>query len=219
MGYQQIPISQGYQLFTVTFKDVTNSQYDVQDIKVLKADGSEYTTLNKVRIQKLSAAGEYGTTYNYRLSKGGWCDGAVVLNRGDVLLADGEGVALNNLATESLVLQVSGAVNLEPVSTTVAPNSYQIIGNMTPVEVDIQDVVPYDNDTVYGTLNKIRIQKLGADGEYGTTYNWRQSKGGWCNGATFIGRDAVTLKPGESVAVFNADTAKSVSIHFPSPLE
>ena len=218
MGYQNITITPGYQLFTVTFKDVSNAQYDVQDVKVLNTDGTEYATLNKVRIQKLSAAGEYGTTYNYRLSKGGWCNGSTVLERGEVLFADGEGVALNNLTAGDLVLQVSGAVNLTPVSTLVAAGSYQIIGNMTPVEVDIQDVVPYDGDTVYGTLNKIRIQKLGADGEYGTTYNWRESKGGWCNGATFIGRDVVTLKPGESVAVFNADTAKSVTLHFPSPV-
>lgn len=204
-------------MFTATFKDVSGENYDVQDIKVLNTDGTDYTVNNKVKIQKLSSDGEYGTVYNYRQTKGGWCTGSTFVGRDAVTFANGEGVALFNGADIDLVLQVSGAVDLAPVSTSVASDSYCIIGNMTPVEVDIQDVVPYIGEEICSANNKVKIQKLGADGEYGTVYNWRQSKGGWCTGSTYVGRDALKLAPGEGLAVNNGE-ASAITLKFPSPL-
>ena len=58
-------------MFTTTFQDVQTSTYDIQNVKVVNADGSDYTLNNKVKIQKVTASGNYGTTYNYRQSKGG----------------------------------------------------------------------------------------------------------------------------------------------------
>ena len=217
VGYQQISVPSGYSLFTVTFQNVTNSVYDIQDIKVLTSDGAAYTVNNKVKMQKVSTAGEYLTAYNYRLSKGGWCQAATYVGEGVVTFADGEGVALYNGEATSVLLQVSGAVNLTPVSTAIPATSYKIIGNPTPVTVDIQDVIPYLGEEICSANNRVKVQKVGTNGEYGTAYNWRQSKGGWCQSATFIGRDAVTLAPGEGLAVYNGE-AGAVTLKFPNPI-
>ena len=217
VGFQQLEIKPGWQLFTVTFKDVQNAEFDVQKVKVVNSDGTDYTINNKIKICKISDGGEYSTIYNYRLSKGGWCQGAALIDDGVVTFASGEGVALNNGDVASLFLQVSGEVVLTPVSTEVLPSSWKIIGNMTPVTVDIQDVIPYIGDTICSNNNKVKICKINAAGEYGTIYNYRQSKGGWCQGAALIGRDVFTLAPGESVAVNNGESS-SITLKFPSPL-
>ena len=218
VGYQQIEIPAGYSLFTVTFQDVAGGSYDVQNIKVLTAEGNDYTANNKVKINKLSSNGDYGSTYNYRLSKGGWCSSATYVGPGVIMLADGEGLCVYNGETTSLKLQVSGAVNLTPVSTEIASATYKIIGNMTPVEVDVQDMIPYIGTTVCSNNNKVKINKILANGDYGPTYNYRNSKGGWCSSATYIGRDAVTLKPGESLCVYNGE-AEAITLQFPSPVQ
>ena len=217
VGYQKITIPTGYSLFSVTFKDVGGSEYDIQDIKVLTVDGADYTTNNRVRMQKITAVGDYGTAYNYRLSKGGWCQSSTYIGTGVVTFGDGEGVALYNGDSSPLLLQVSGSVNLTPVSTAIPASSYKIIGNMTPVAVDIQSVIPYIGDTICSANNRVRIQKVTTIGDYGTAYNWRQSKGGWCQGSTYIGTGVLTLNPGEAVAVLNGESS-AVTLKFPSPI-
>ena len=217
VGYQQITIPPGYSLFTVTFQDVSGAEYDIQNIKVLTSDGKDYSVQNKVKMQKLASSGDYGTSYNYRLAKGGWCQAATFIGTGAVTFADGEGVALNNSDSVEVKLQVAGNVNLTPVSTAIPANSYKIIGNMTPVTVDIQDVIPYIGEIICSTQNKVKIQKITTSGDYGTSYNWRQTKGGWCQAATFIGREAVTLAPGEALAVNNGESS-AVVLKFPAPV-
>lgn len=220
VGYQTIKIAKGaYQLFTVTFEDVSLPQYDIQDIKVVTAEGADYTTNNKIKIQKISSNGDYATQYNYRQGKGGWCQSATFVGKGVVFLGSGEGVCVNNSDTvNDVYLRVSGAVTINPVSMTVAPSSFTIIGNMTPVEIDLQDVVPYAGDAIYATNNRIKVQKIKANGDYDTQYNYRKGKGGWCQSADYIGRDAVKLAPGESLCVNNSDTATSIVLKFPSPI-
>ena len=204
-------------MFTTTFQDVQTSTYDIQNVKVVNADGSDYTLNNKVKIQKVTASGNYGTTYNYRQSKGGWCSAATYVGTGVVMLQDGEGVALYNGDANDLYLSVSGQVNLTPVSTTVPAASYQIIGNLTPVTVDIQSVKPYIGDTECTNNNKVKIQKVLENGNYGPTYNYRKAKGGWCSAATYIGTDVVYLEPGECVAVYNGES-EAITLNFPCPI-
>ena len=189
----------------------------MQKVKVVNSDGTDYTANNKIKICKISDGGEYSTIYNYRLSKGGWCQGAMPVDGGIVTFASGEGVALNNGDVVSLFLQVSGEVVLTPVSTEVPASAWKIIGNMTPKTVDIQDVVPYIGDTVCSNNNKVKICKINTAGEYGTIYNYRLSKGGWCQGSGLIDRGVLTLAPGEAVAVNNGEVSPIV-LKFPSPL-
>ena len=217
VGYQTIKIQPGYTLFTVTFKDVNKAEYDIQDVKVLNADGTDYASNNKIKVQKVEESGNYGTTYNYRLSKGGWCQANTFIGADIVKLADGEGVALHNGDAVDVYLQVSGAVNLNPVSTPIPATSYKIIGNPTPSTIDIQDVIPYIGTEVCSANNKVKIQKVKINGDYDTTYNFRLSKGGWCSAATFIGRDVLKLEPGEAIAVYNGE-ASAITLKFPSPI-
>ena len=217
VGYQTIKIEPGYALFTVTFKDVSKAEYDIQNVKVLNASGAGYTSQNKIKIQKVSEGGDYGTTYNYRLGKGGWCQANTFIGADVVKLADGEGVALHNGDSVDVYLQVSGAVNLNPVSTPIPATSYKIIGNPTPSTIDIQDVIPYIGTEICTAQNKVKIQKVKADGDYDTTYNFRKSKGGWCSASTFLGRDVLKLEPGEAIAVYNGETS-AITLKFPSPI-
>ncbi len=218
VGYQQVTIkAKAYQLFTATFLDVEGDAYDIQGVKVVNADGTSYTANNKVKIQKVSSDGNYGTTYNYRFGKGGWCQNATFLGDGVVMLANGEGVALYNGDDNDLALMVSGKVNLTPVSMTIPSKTYQIIGNLTPVTVDIQNVKPFIGDVECSANNKVKIQKVLANGNYGTTYNYRKSKGGWCQNATFLGAETVYLEAGEGVAVYNGED-EAITLHFPSPI-
>jgi len=218
VGYQIIEIPVGYSLFTMTFKDIAGGQYDIQDVKVLASDGTDYEVNNRVKVNKLAANGNYEATYNYRLSKGGWCSSATFLGRNVVMFGDGEGLCVYNGDSSALKLQVSGSVNLTPVSMEIASTSYRIIGNMTPVAVDIQDVIPYIGSEICSANNRVKINKILANGNYGPTYNYRLSKGGWCQSATFIGRDAVTLAPGESLCVYNGES-DAITLRFPSPID
>jgi hypothetical protein len=134
-----------------------------------------------------------------------------------VTFASGEGVALYNGDSAALLLSVSGGVKINPVSTAIPAGSYQIIGNMTPVTVDLQDVIPYIGDVVCSANNKVRVQKVTSSGSYDTLYNYRLSKGGWCRSATVINRNEVTLAPGEAVAVYNGE-ASAITLKFPTPI-
>ena len=207
----------GYTLFTVTFKDVGGADtYNINNITVLNQDGTAYTTINKMRLNKMDGTGTYLTTYNYRQSKGGWCQNATFVD--NVVLKDGEAVCLNNTADTPLVMCVSGTVELKPQSYTL-PTGYSLIGNMTPVTINLNDVVPYyqveGEWVVYPTINKVRLNKMDTTGTYLTTYNYRQAKGGWCQNATL--QENITLSPGEAFCVNNT-TDGEIQLRFKSPI-
>ena len=134
------------------------------------------------------------------------------------MLGDGEGLCVYNGDTSELKLQVSGAVNLAPVSLEIASASYKIIGNMTPVAVDIQQVIPYIGEEICSNNNKVKINKILANGDYGPTYNYRLTKGGWCSSANYLGEGVVSLEPGESLCVYNGENA-AITLKFPSPIQ
>ena len=216
VGYQQITIPTGYSLFTVTFKDVAGGAYDIQDI-VPYQNGTVVTANAKVNIQKMDTAGAYLTSYGYRNGKGGWCQGLTYLGTGAVTFSDGEAMCINNSTGAEVQLQVSGAVDISPWSYEVG-TGYSLIGNMTPAEIDIQDIVPYDLEGNVITANaKVNIQKMDTAGAYLTSYGYRNGKGGWCQGLTYLGTGAVTFAPGESACVYN-NTGASIKLKFKSPI-
>ncbi|MBQ4440004.1 MAG: hypothetical protein II909_02545 [Kiritimatiellae bacterium] len=220
VGYQAVTIKAGaYQLYTVTFQNIDDAVVDLTTIVPKAANGSTYTGNNKIRINKLASNGNYLTTYNYRTSKGGWCKSATAIEEGDVTMADGEGIAVYNGESSDIQLMFSGRVNLNPMSEAVAPGSYSIVGNMTPVSVDLTEIVPCDAEGVAlaSSNNKIRINQLEDNGNYGTTYNYRTSKGGWCKGATAISAGTVVLAAGEAMAVYNGDSI-AVKLQLPPPV-
>ena len=214
VGYQQITVPNGYSLFTVTFKNVGGGDYDAQDIK------PDTDTNGKIYIQKLEASGEYANnTYNWRANKSGWCKSLALQDRGVITFTDGEGMVVNNTTGSEVVFQVSGEVVLQPW-TGLCPVGYTLIGNMTPVEIDAQDIIPYlaDASGVSETNGKIYIQKLETSGEYAdNTYNWRYNKNGWCKSLSLQGRGVITFKPGEA-AVLNNTTESPIKLKLPSPV-
>ena len=216
MGYQQIEIPEGYSLFTVTFKDITETTFDIQNIIPYDADGVEIASNSKIMLQKMDDTGTYLTTYNYRKGRGGWCAGNTLVEAGTVTLKDGEAVCLNNKYGSVIKVQISGQVELRP-QTTLA-KGYSLVGNMTPATIDLQDMIPYDLDGNEIALNsKVMIQKMDSDGAYLTTYNYRKSRGGWCAGNTLIETGDVTFTPGEAFCLNNKyDTA--IVLKFKSPI-
>ena len=217
IGYQDITVPAGYSLFTVTFKEVGGSDtYNINNITVCNTDGTTYTTINKMRLNKMDDAGSYLTTYNYRYAKGGWCQNATFVD--NIVLKSGEAVCLNNTSGGSLVMRVAGQVEVNPISYTL-PTGYSLIGNMTPVTVNVNDIVPYyqveGEWVVYPTINKVRLNKMDTEGSYLTTYNYRQAKGGWCQNATL--QENITLAPGESFCVNNT-TGVPIQLRYKSPV-
>ena len=222
VGYQEVTLDENFSLFTVTFKGVgAGNGYDVQDIIPLDVNGEVVSANNRVIIQKLNSDGGYvSTTYNYRQTRGGWCQGSTYLGREALLLKEGEAVCVNNQTGGKINLRVSGEVVLTPVSMTFGEN-FSLAGNMTPATIDIQDIIPYDSgtDTEITANNRVIIQKLTSDGGYeSTTYNYRKSRGGWCQGSTVLSRGTVTFTPGQAFCL-NNQTGASIVLKFKSPIE
>ena len=213
VGYQNIRIGTGYHLFTVTFGEVgsNDGSYNINGIKVYQ-NGEEYASNNKVILQKMDSTGAYLTSYNYRMGKGGWCITNTLQT--DVTLTSGEAVCLYNNTGADIDLQVAGAVNLEPWSAELS-TGYSLCGNMTPVTLNINDIVPYQNGEVYESNNKVILQKMDSTGAYLTSYNYRKGKGGWCITNTL--QEDVTLEPGESFCLYN-NTGDKITLKYKSPI-
>ena len=222
MGYQSITIEAGtYHLYTATFKNIgTTSQIDLKSIVPVTATGATYTGNNRIKIQKLAANGDYGATYNYRNSKGGWCQASTLLDDGAVMLSDGEAICVYNGETANVQLRFSGEVNLRPMSVLLPPQTYALVGNMTPVAIDLKGVQLLNADQEsFTSNNRVKVQKLLSNGDYGPTYNYRTSKGGWCQASTLLDDGAVMLQAGESMCVYNGESSTSVYLLFPSPIQ
>ena len=197
MGYQQIDVNNGYSFRTVTFKNITQTEFDLTDILPLHADGTPFgetfadRCAGNVTVRKIDAKGYYGTTYAY-WSVGeegaGWStdDGETCIKPGVVKLKAGEGLIVwNDLAdidTDdplAMKFQVSGEVDLSPRS--VFGNGYSFGGNATPVEIDLTKIIPLRKDeggnwVEFGETfadrcaGNVTVRKIDAKGYYGTTY-------------------------------------------------
>ena len=216
MGYQQITVPTGYSLFTITFSGLTSETYDIQDI-VPYQSGATLTSNAAIGIQKMDNGGAYLQLYVYRANKGGWCKGLTLQSRGAVTFANGEAMCINNTSGAEIQLQVSGQVVLEPWSAELG-TGYSLIGNMTPAQIDIQDIVPYDLDgNVITTPAVVGIQKMDSTGAYLQLYVYRANKGGWCKGLTYQAPGTITFEPGESACLNNTSGA-GIKLKFKEPV-
>lgn len=109
VGYQNITLESGFSFFTPTFKAITGGSLDIQNIKCLQADGSEWLASGKgatkcagaVSLQKVDSTGRFGTEYSYysTLTPAGWySDNGTVYAEG-VTFAAGEGFIVQNIHT------------------------------------------------------------------------------------------------------------------------
>ncbi len=228
VGYQDValPATSGYALLTPTFKNVGGaSTIDLTAISVVKPGSSSFTSKKKVMVQKMDlTTGGMTTAYLYTTAGSKWVNqsGADVAV-GEVTFAAGEGMCVYNgdSAGSTLALQFSGAVELNPVSLDIPSGNYTLVGNLTPVTVDLTEVVPLGaGGTALGTSKKkIMIQKvISGTGGMGTAYLYTTAGNKWVNqsGADVAVGD-VTFSPGEAMCVYNGDT-KVVTLSFPSPV-
>ena len=182
------------------------------------ADGTDLgTSKGKIYLYCLSDSGEYGTTYQYNSSKGGWCIGSTLVEVGTVGINNGEGFAVYNNQGSAISFRVSGSVDL--VCRNVIASGYCMTGNYTPTPIDIQDIQPRAADgTDLGTSKgKIYIYGIDSTGEYTTTYQYNSSKGGWCVGSSLVERGSVTFAAGVAFAVYN-NQGVDISFQLPSPI-
>lgn len=223
VGYQQVEVINGYSLFTVTFKNIGETEsFDLNNLVPQTPAGVDISGDNKVRVYVLDDAGNYGDTIAwYGKTLQGWSkdSGATKIADGEVTVGNGKGFAVyNNLkvnangveatknaTASSLVFLVSGKVDL--TCQNIAVSGYSVNGNSTPVTIDLGSIVPKTPAGVTLTGdNKVRIYLLDAEGNYGDTIAWYgKTLVGWSkdSGATKIAEGEVTLAPGKGFAIYN----------------
>lgn len=235
VGYQEITVPTGYSLYTVTFKDVGSEVFDIQNMEVWQ-NGEKLNTgaQPKVTIQKMlidgKNSGSYDSNQAYlwkKLSKWGWfkvntyCTGATAVN-----LGKGEAFCVYNSTGASVQLRSSGEVELQP-NTIEIPTGYSLMGNMTPVDLDIQNIEVWQDGELLnpGAQPKFTIQKMLIDGNNTGSYDaeksyiWKKlSKLGWYKVNTYCtGATAVSIAAGEGFSCYN-NTGSSVTLKFKSPI-
>ena len=219
VGYSYVPVSMGYSAFTPVFKDVSGDAIDLKSIVPYSENGSDLgTSKGKIYLYKLNSSGDYANTYNWNSSKGGWCVGSTLVENGAVTLANGEGLAVYNNQGRAISFQVSGAVDL--VCLNAVPMNYSMFGNFTPVQIDLQDITPKNEDgtDLGSSKGKIYIYVLDSAGAYTSTYNYNSSKGGWCVGSTLVTEGTQTFDAGAAFAVYN-NQGKAIAFQLPSPIQ
>ena len=226
VGYQQValPANGQYALLTPTFKDVGGAAtIDLTDIQVVKPGESSFTSKKKVQVQKMDlTTGALTAVYQYTTAGNKWTSQAGDVAVGDVTFAAGEAMCVKNTdsAGTALALQFSGEVELNPVSLDVAPNNYTLVGNFTPVAVDLTAIVPKGaGGSDLGTSKKkVQIQKMDpVTGALGTVYQYTTSGNKWTSQSGDVVANEVVFAPGDSMCVKNTDS-KSISLQFPSPI-
>ena len=220
VGYQLVSVPAGWSVFTPTFKDVGGTDFDLKDVVPCDASGNVLTSSkNKITVQKLSADGSLLVSYSYTTaSNKGWHLNNVAISKGDVVFADGEGIAVNNVSGSALTFRVAGAVDL--VCRNVIPTGWSFSGNSTPVRVDLKNIVPCDatGTPLTSSKNKITVQKLGTEGSFDLSYSFTTaSNKGWHLNNVAINEGEVVFEPGEAFGINNVSGAV-VILQLPSPV-
>lgn len=226
VGYQQValPANGQYALLTPTFKDVGGAAtIDLTDIQVVKPGESSFTSKKKVLVQKMDlTSGALTTIYQYTTAGNKWTSQTGDVVAGDVTFAAGEAMCVYNSDTagSALAFQFSGEVELTPLSLNVPASSYTLVGNCTPVTVDLTAIAPTGaNGGDLGTSKKkILVQKIiPSTGGMGTIYQYTTAGNKWTSQTGDVVAGEVTFAPGEAMCVYNGDT-KTIAISFPSPI-
>ena len=203
MGYQEIKIAKGaYQLFTATFKDVGAKTYDIQ--QAIPYQNGVKLTASGLQMQVCTAAGAYENPLSWRADKDGWCSGPKKTNYD---IGQGQAVCVFNGTGADVFLRLSGEVEFEPWSKVIPTSSYQLIGNMMPMEIDIQNFKPYIGESVV-SVSGLQLQVCTAAGAYENPISWRPDKNAWCSGPKAV---TLPIVPGQAVVFLNG-TGSEVKI-------
>ncbi len=222
VGYQQYDLVSGYNLFTPVFESITvngagDYRLNLQDLQ-LKGENLVGEGVSKLGefIQILNANGTLGGRYywwnadpsdpiNYPAS---WCDSSDAMIE-DVYVKRGEGFYIY-IQNGGCQLQSAGAVNDGNLTKTLEAG-YNVVGNGTPYEIDLQKIQLKGENLVGEGVSKLGefIQILNADGTLGTRYYWWNADpsdpinypASWCDSSdTMV--EGITVKPGQAYYIY-----------------
>ena len=209
----------GYYIFTPTFKNVSDSKFDIKNIKPVLPSGVAVGQNQKVTVFVLDESGNYGVAIYWYGKNSMWTkDGVNSLNDGEVMVGNGQGVAVWNTVkvnadtgaevskggvTSSIKILVSGEVDL--ICKNTVPTGYMINGNSTPNQINLKSITPrLLNGTAVGQNQKVTVFMLDKDGNYGAAIYWYGKTGIWTtDGVNEISDLAGTLNPGQGFAIWN----------------
>lgn len=137
VGYQQYDLVQGYNFYSPVFEAVSGTM-NLQDLQLINAAGDG--TENIVLIDNDGMTqGQYSWFSDEQTGEGkdGWFDMDAWAFY-DVDIENGQGFYIYTKKM-GVKIQSSGAVKLEPYSKTLKMG-YNIVGNCSPVAINIQDV-------------------------------------------------------------------------------
>jgi len=209
VGYSETGYRKKYTLVVPEFSSVGAAGLDIQTIKPVNVDMEDYGE-GDIKIQTFTDSATTSAQYYWydkevsETGKSGWHNAA-----GDELASktftQGEGFMLY-MPTTGGSLNVSGEVTLDEV-TVPCRRKYTLMGNIRPVDVDIQDIVPVDIDMEDYGEGDVKIQTFTDSATTSAQYYWYDKKvsetgeSGWHNAA---GDELAskTFAPGEGFMLY-----------------
>lgn len=196
---------------TPTFKNVTTANYPIDNFTVQGATDS------MTSIQVLDSEGQVAGTYYWynefvdgtTTYPAGWFD-ALGVEPANISLAPGEAVFFYT-EESGVTIQSAGEV---PGEITHAITGYAMIGNGSPVTIDI------DSLTVSGATDSMTsIQVLDSEGQVAGTYYWYNEfvdgtttyPAGWFD-ALGVEPAGIELSPGAAVFFYSEETGVTASV-------
>lgn len=222
---------------TTDLMDITVTGYDPFDY-----DSEEGGAYGDVQVQTLTGGGSTDTIYAWQdfVEKGetpdedvvwkGWYNEETPLARGEVVLAEGEGLWSVTLI-EDMKLQSKGEVVTDADISLELPNDGLMIANPTPISVDLINCYvtgydPFDYASEEGgAYGDVQVQTLTGGGSTDTIYAWQDfvEKGetpdedvvwhGWYNEETPLAAKEVVLAPGEGL--WSVTLIESMTFNWP----
>lgn len=227
VGYQEQTMKNatGYNFIVPTFKNVGGNGekvIDLQSIKLVNAAGDGMTDWIEVwdDTGSMTDTAYFWVTKDGGAEKDGWVTEMMGTDYAeDVTVSMGAGFYLN-MNTEGATVQYSGEVVQSDLISDELPTGYNIIGNATPVPVDLQKITLL-NAAGDGMTDWIEVwDETGSMTD--TAYFWVTKDGGaekdgWVT--EMMGTDyaeGITFAPGEGI-FFNCNSS-GVKVKIPAPI-
>ena len=220
VGYQLIPVQEGYVLFTPTFKGV-DGNLDLTSIEICDSEGNILDDVySMVGVQKMDETGAYLDVYSYDYDTyKGWEGSGSAVEKGDVSFTVGETICVANEYGDTVYFRISGEVDL--VNKNEIGEGYVLWGNSTPVAVDLTDIqiVDIEGNVLDDIYSMVGVQKMDETGAYLDVYSYDyDTYRGWEFGGDAIEEGDFVLQPGEAVCVAN-EYGDTVYFKLPSPVQ
>ena len=178
VGYLGKTMVTGFNAYTPMFTGIGTTSINIQNVKPIDDPGDMTTN-----IQLVGDDGNIPSTYVWLTEdasgfEDGWYNDDLELV--DVTINPGQGFLIYT-ETDNLKVEVAGEVKIGDINYINALG-FNAIGNASPIDVDIQDIIPQDDPGDMTT----NIQIVGADGNIPSTYVWltEEASGfedGWYN--------------------------------------